>query len=133
MSIGVSGGPRALLRVEGLCVLGACLVAYHLLEASWTRYLVLFFVPDLSMLGYLAGPRVGSAAYNLFHTYAAPALVAGVMSIGVVTPDWGVCLIWAGHIGFDRALGYGLKFSSAFRDTHLGRLGRTHSEHAADR
>ncbi|MGD9659519.1 MAG: DUF4260 family protein, partial [Methylocystis sp.] len=26
-------------------------------------------------------------------------------------------------IGFDRALGYGLKSGTAFRDTHLGRVG----------
>ncbi|MDU3890869.1 MAG: DUF4260 family protein [Serratia liquefaciens] len=33
-------------------------------------------------------------------------------------------LIWGAHIGFDRALGYGLKYASGFADTHLGGLGR---------
>ncbi|HQW67064.1 MAG TPA: DUF4260 domain-containing protein [Gemmatimonadales bacterium] len=123
MTTGVSGIPRNLLRLEGLCVLGAGLVAYHMMAGQWTLFLILFFVPDLSMLGYLAGPRIGAAAYNAVHTYAAPALVAGAMSFGLLTPHWGLCLIWVSHIGFDRALGYGLKFSSAFHDTHLGKLG----------
>jgi hypothetical protein len=33
-------------------------------------------------------------------------------------------LIWIAHIGFDRALGYGLKYPTGFGDTHLGRIGR---------
>jgi hypothetical protein len=123
MNTGVSGIPRNLLCLEGLSVLSAGLVAYHMLAGPWTLFLVLFLIPDLSMLGYLAGPRIGAAAYNAVHTYAAPALLAGAMSLGLLTPHWGLCLIWASHIGFDRALGYGLKFSSAFRDTHLGKLG----------
>ncbi len=120
---GVSGGPRTLLRLEGLSVLVASLFLYHMLEGSWTLLLVLFFAPDLSMLGYLAGPRVGAAAYNAVHTYAGPVLLGAAMSFGLLPANWGLCLIWTGHLGFDRAMGYGLKFSSAFRDTHLGRIG----------
>ena len=127
MSTGVSGGPRNLLRLEGLSALGAGLLTYHMLAGSWTLFLVLFLAPDLSMLGYFAGPRVGGAAYNAVHTYVAPALLAATMSVGLVTPNWGLCLIWASHIGLDRALGYGLKFSSDFRDTHLGKLGRANA------
>lgn len=32
--------------------------------------------------------------------------------------------IWCAHIGFDRALGYGLKYAEGFGFTHLGRIGR---------
>lgn len=123
MNTGVSGGPRILLRLEGLTVLAAGVVAYYLLSGSWILFIALFLVPDLSLLAYLAGPRVGAGAYNGVHTYVAPALLAGVMSIGLLAPDWGLCLIWVSHIGLDRALGLGLKFSSAFRDTHLGQVG----------
>jgi hypothetical protein len=35
-----------------------------------------------------------------------------------------VALIWAAHIGMDRALGYGLKETSGFTRTHLGRVGK---------
>jgi hypothetical protein len=34
-----------------------------------------------------------------------------------------VALIWLAHIGFDRALGYGLKYKAGFGFTHLGRIG----------
>lgn len=127
MNTAVSGVPRSLLRLEGLTVLGAGLVAYHLVAGSWILFIALFLVPDLSALAYLAGPRVGAGAYNAVHTYAAPALLAGAMGIGLLTPDWALALIWTSHIGLDRALGYGLKFSSAFRDTHLGQLGPVRS------
>ena len=76
------------------------------------------------MLGYLAGPAVGARAYNLAHTYAAPAVLAGVgWAMGASLPV-ALALVWAAHIGFDRALGYGLKLPTGFRDTHLGRIGR---------
>ena len=33
-----------------------------------------------------------------------------------------LALIWLGHIGMDHALGYGLKYPTAFGDTHLQRV-----------
>jgi hypothetical protein len=118
----VSGGPRAVLRLEGLAVLATALVAYRAMGESWILFAVLFLAPDLSMVGYLYGSRTGAAAYNLMHTYAAPVVLAGLMTIGLVPSNWGICVIWVSHISFDRGVGYGLKFSSAFRDTHLGLL-----------
>jgi hypothetical protein len=32
-------------------------------------------------------------------------------------------LIDLAHVGFDRMLGYGLKYGTGFGDTHLGRKG----------
>ncbi|AEB12765.1 DUF4260 domain-containing protein [Marinithermus hydrothermalis] len=116
--------PEALQRLEGLFVLVVALWLYAGLEVSWGWWLALL-LPDLSMLGYLWGARVGAIAYNLFHTYALPLLMLGA---GFWLRDslWvGLGVIWAAHIGLDRALGYGLKRASGFRDTHLGRLGRT--------
>jgi Domain of unknown function (DUF4260) len=125
MNTAVSGGPRTILRIEALAVLAAGVVAYHAVGGSWVLFAVLFFAPDLSMLGYLGGPRVGAVVYNVVHTYAAPAVLAGLMVVGLVPAHWGICVIWASHIGFDRTLGYGLKFSSAFQDTHFGKIGRS--------
>ena len=87
-------------------------------------FVLLFLAPDLGMLGYLAGPRVGAFVYNLFHTYLGPAvlLVVGLMTLGAPV-YW--ALIWFAHIGLDRALGFGLKRTSGFQDTHLGRIGST--------
>jgi hypothetical protein len=83
-----------------------------------------FLAPDLSMLAYLIGPRAGALAYSLAHTYVlAAALTLAGFAIAIPLAAAGG-LIWIAHIGFDRALGYGLKYPTAFGDTHLGRVGR---------
>jgi hypothetical protein len=121
---GVVGGPRALLRLEGAVALAAACVGYSWLGGSWGWFAALFLVPDLSMLGYVAGPRWGAASYNIAHSYVMPGLLA-LSSILLAVPALSLgALLWLAHIGFDRMLGYGLKYSSAFGDTHLGRVGR---------
>lgn len=113
--------PRTILRLEGLTVLSIALASYVAMEGSIWLLLVLALAPDLSMLGYVAGPGVGSLTYNVVHTYTLP-LALGVA--GVLTgTDLAllVALIWAGHIGADRLAGYGLKFDTGFRETHLSR------------
>jgi hypothetical protein len=123
MGTPVSGTPRLILRLEGVAVLVASVAAYAYLGAHWGIFGFLFLAPDLSMLGYLAGPRVGAAIYNVAHTYVTPALAAGVLLLLDVR-IWPLNVIWVAHIGMDRALGFGLKFPTAFRDTHLSRLPR---------
>ena len=117
--------PMTLLRIEGLAMLAAGLVLYARLGGSWVLFAVLLLAPDLSMLGYLRGPRIGATTYNLFHLYLWPAGlgVAGLL-MGNPTSLW-LALIWSSHISGDRALGYGLKLPTAFNDTHLGRIGAT--------
>ena len=109
-------------RVEGAAVLAAALLAYAWLDASWLLFAALLLAPDLGMLGYLAGPRAGAIAYNAVHVYAGPAaaILAGVAGVAWALP---VGVIWLAHIGMDRALGYGLKLPTGFKDTHMGRLG----------
>ena len=118
------GGVRALLRLEGAAVLGVALAAYAQYGLGWGVFALWLLLPDVAMLGYLAGPRVGAALYNATHSYVGPALL---LALGVLaaTP-WAVAggLIWFAHIGFDRALGYGLKYAAGFGNTHLGRVGR---------
>jgi hypothetical protein len=112
-----------LLRLEWLAVLAASLVAYGWFGFSWLWFAVLILTPDLSMLGYLAGPRPGALCYNLVHTLIAPAvlaLAAWLLAAPLLTQ---LALILIAHIAADRALGYGLKHASGFRDTHLGRIG----------
>ncbi len=76
------------------------------------------------MVGYLSGPRLGAITYNAAHN-----LVTGlvVLAIGWIAAIAAVALFGAvliAHVGMDRALGYGLKLPTDFRDTHLGRIGR---------
>jgi hypothetical protein len=117
----VSGAPRTLLRLEGAVALLGATLAYFALGGRWAMFALLFLLPDLSMLGYFAGRRVGAAAYNAAHSYLGPAMLA-VLGAASGAHDllWVAC-IWAGHVGFDRLLGYGLKYGTSFGDTHLGR------------
>lgn len=114
--------PRILLRIEGLLVVGAALFLYGRSDGGWLLFAVLLLAPDLSMLGYLAGPRAGAAAYNLAHTYPLPAFLGiyGLWSSNALVVN--LSLIWIAHIGADRVLGFGLKYSTAFKDTHLQRV-----------
>jgi hypothetical protein len=125
MSNAVIGQPRTWLRLEGLAIFAASALMYRWQREPWLTFLVLFLVPDLSMLGYLAGAALGARLYNLVHNYVAPIFLACYgLSVGRqdVVP---YALIWMAHIGLDRMLGFGLKYPTAFRDTHLGRPGRT--------
>jgi hypothetical protein len=124
MQTPVTGAPRALLRVEAVAVLGASLIAYREIGASWPLFALLLLVPDVALVGYLGGPRIGAIAYNALHTYAGPAALAALCYVDVVPDGWAIVLIWVAHIAMDRGLGLGLKFASAFRDTHLGTVGR---------
>jgi hypothetical protein len=119
-----TGSVRWTLRLEGLCVIVAACIAYQKLGFSWGTFAIFFFAPDLSFLGYLAGPRSGAAIYNALHTYVGP-IACGLA--GVFLPSSAMLcasIIWCAHIGFDRALGYGLKYSTGFGFTHLGVMGK---------
>lgn len=120
----VTGVPRILLRLEGLAAVAAAVWAYQLSGGSWGWFAVLLLVPDLSMFAFLAGPRAGAIAYNAVHTYVGPGLVAALAWVAHAPWFVSLALIWVAHIGIDRALGYGLKYATAFSDTHLGRIGR---------
>ncbi len=115
---------RVLLRAEGVAEFLVLAFLYGRFGGSWWLFAILFLAPDLSFLGYLAGPRVGATAYNALHMTVGPALL-GLLALA---SGWALgvslALIWAAHIQFDRALGYGLKFFSGFGDTHLGRIGK---------
>jgi Domain of unknown function (DUF4260) len=119
-----SGGVRLLLRLEGVAALAVAVALYAHAGFSWPIFVLLLLSPDLSMLAYFAGPRAGAAVYNVVHTYAValPLVLAGFFDALPALTAAGLILI--AHIGLDRALGYGLKYSTGFRDTHLGRSGR---------
>ncbi|MCJ2071546.1 DUF4260 domain-containing protein [Methylobacterium sp. J-030] len=124
MSDGFVGGPRTILRIEGACLLACSVAAYAWLGQSWWIFAALLFVPDLSMLGYAAGPGPGALAYNAAHTVTPPLIgLCAAMALGQPLL-LGLALIWLAHIGLDRMLGYGLKYASGFGDTHLGAIGR---------
>jgi len=114
--------PATLLRVEGVALLALSVLLYWVNGGSWLLFGLLLLAPDLSMLGYLAGPKVGAAIYNAFHTYAMPAVVGALGMIFASPMAIAVALIWFAHIGVDRTMGYGLKYPTSFGDTHLQRM-----------
>jgi hypothetical protein len=112
-------GPRHLLRLEGVAAFALALGSYLALDGPLWLLAVLALAPDLAMAAYLAGPRAGSYGYNVVHTYTAPLALAGLAVWTDSRLALLVALVWVGHIGADRALGYGLKRATGFRDTHL--------------
>jgi hypothetical protein len=119
----VTGGLRALLRLEGLALFAGMTLLYAIWGGSWWVYALLFLAPDVSFLGYLAGPRAGAFIYNAAHSYMAPVALM-TSGFGLDSPlTLSIAMIWLAHIGFDRALGYGLKYAAGFGFTHLGRIG----------
>jgi hypothetical protein len=114
--------PGMLVRLEGFVALTLAVVFYAWNGGGWLLFAVLFLAPDLSMLGYAAGPRTGAAFYNLVHTYTTPALISGYAFLAKQPLVLSLALILFAHIGIDRGLGFGLKYPSGFKDTHLQRL-----------
>lgn len=111
--------PQSLLRLEGLCVFLGAVAIYGVVSYSWWVFTGLLLAPDLFMVGYLAGPRLGAHVYNAGHTYVIP---FGIGALGYILAAPAVlapALIWTAHIGMDRTLGYGLKRPTNFHDTHL--------------
>jgi hypothetical protein len=114
--------PAALLRAEGVMLFVAATALYWREDGSWVVFALAFFLPDLSMVGYFAGSRTGAAIYNAAHSLVIPitlALAGLASDTSVLTA---VALIWLAHIGFDRAIGYGLKYADGFKETHLARV-----------
>ncbi len=120
----VTGGVKTLLRLEGLTLFVGMVVLYGVWDGSWWVFAILFLAPDLSFLAYLSGPRTGALIYNAAHSYMAPVALM-TLGFGFAAPlTISIAMIWLAHIGFDRALGYGLKYAAGFGFTHLGRIGR---------
>jgi hypothetical protein len=115
---------KILLRLEELLLFGLSLFLFSRLDYSWVWYALLFLAPDLSMLGYLANPRLGAWTYNLIHHKG---LAVALYVLGyLLSVPWlmfaGTLLL--GHSSLDRVFGYGLKYPDAFQHTHLGRIGK---------
>lgn len=113
-------------RLEGVGVFLSALVLFAFMGEgiTWWLALVLFFAPDISFAGYLAGSKFGAMAYNLVHVYAFGAVLLAV-GVGFDAPIvTALGALWIAHSGFDRLLGYGLKSPEGFTVTHLGTIGR---------
>jgi hypothetical protein len=119
-----NGAVRAWLRLEGLAAFVAGLTLFGVTGGNWLFAIPLILLPDLSAAGYLVGPRLGTATYNLFHNWTL-GMVGLAVGLWLAAPAiLLVASILIAHVGMDRAVGYGLKLLGSFQDTHLGRMGR---------
>lgn len=119
-----TGGVRAVLKIEGLALFAAAAAAYAWRGDSWWLFAILFLAPDLSFLGFLAGPRIGAYAYDALHTTIGPLALLALGFFAGIDLALSIGLIWLAHVGLDRALGYGLRYPGNFAVTHLGPKGR---------
>ncbi|MGA7195010.1 MAG: DUF4260 domain-containing protein [Anaerolineales bacterium] len=115
---------KTLIKIEELFLVILSFYLFLNLHYAWWWFLILFFAPDLSMIGYLINPRVGALKYDFVHhkgTAVALFILGSFLHL-----EWtqAAGLIILGHSSFDRILGYGLKYSDAFQHTHLGMIGR---------
>jgi hypothetical protein len=115
---------KELLRLEELAQLGVCIGTLVMHQEPWWVYGLLLLGPDISMLGYLAGPRIGAWAYNLFHHKGVALAVAGLGAAGWAPGALVAGVVLYGHSCLDRLLGFGLKHTDDFRHTHLGWIGK---------
>lgn len=113
---------KFLLHIEGFAALLLSVYFYGINDFSWGLFFLLLLVPDISMLGYLFNIKVGAVLYNVFHTYS---LSICIIIVGLFLSNQmilAIGLIWSAHIGMDRTIGYGLKYPTDFKDTHLNRV-----------
>lgn len=128
---------KSLLKIEEFAQLTVCIVLLALFNHQWWTYLLLFIAPDIGMVGYLFNPKVGSWIYNLLHHKGLAILVGFSGLLFTTTPLSDVVwhtelplaltamLILYGHSSMDRAFGIGLKYEDDFKNTHLGRIGKS--------
>ncbi|WKZ30168.1 MAG: DUF4260 domain-containing protein [Candidatus Dojkabacteria bacterium] len=111
-------------RAEGIALFILATAVYFYSGLNWLAYLLLLFSFDISMLGYLVNKKFGAEIYNFVHNLILPSIVACIFLLFPHNMLLGLACLWFAHIGLDRALGYGLKLSSGFKDTHLGKIGK---------
>ncbi|MEP7035726.1 MAG: DUF4260 domain-containing protein [Actinomycetota bacterium] len=116
----VTGSVHTWLRLEGLTLLVAAMWGFAYTGSSWWLFATLLLAPDLGALGYLHSRRAGTHLYNLAHTTAIPAGLAALGLAAHHTMVLAIGLIWLAHIGMDRTMNYGLKYTDDFGHTHLG-------------
>jgi hypothetical protein len=114
--------PGILLRMEGFLILSVSVLLYWQMHFGWLIFVILLLAPDISMVGYLGGVKIGASIYNLVHTLIGPLLLIGFSLLTARNSLLAYGLIWTAHIGMDRVMGFGLKYPTNFKDTHLQRV-----------
>lgn len=115
---------QTILKIEELAIFLGGIFAFSFLSFEWWWFPVLLFLPDISMIGYLFGNRIGAIVYNIFHHKGIAVFVgiAGLLVNHETLQLIGIILF--SHASLDRMLGYGMKYERGFKFTHLGEIGK---------
>lgn len=114
---------KTIIKLEEVMMLALGIYLFDQLDFAWWWFVVLLLAPDIGMLGYLFGNKIGAATYNLFH-HKGIAVLVYLMGAYIAMPVLQLAgIILFSHSSFDRALGYGLKYDNGFKYTHLGEIG----------
>lgn len=114
---------KTLVRIEYLLI-GILFLCLYIVEGyNLLLALVLSLAPDLSMLFYKRNNRIGAIVYNVLHVYFVPLSIL-ILDMMFINHNLlrAILLIWLIHISLDRFFGYGLKYETGFKDTHMQRL-----------
>lgn len=115
---------KTLIKLEEAAMLAFAVYVNSLLPFPWWYFLAWFLSPDIGFIGYAINPRVGAVTYNVLH-HRGIAIAVGVAGLILDLPPLMLAgTVLFGHCAFDRMLGYGLKYSDSFNNTHLGPIGR---------
>ena len=115
---------KVILKLEELAMLLLAIFAFSQLDFAWWWFLLLFLAPDLGMLGYLFGNKFGALLYNIFH-HKGLAILIWFLGFSIEDQIFQLTgIILFAHASLDRMLGYGLKYETGFKFTHLGEIGK---------
>ena len=113
---------KFILQLENFFILAASIYWYSNFNFSWTMFAILLLVPDILMVGYFVDKTRGAYIYNVGHTYLLPSILfLYSLSTSQETLIM-LAIIWCAHIAIDRTLGFGLKYESDFKDTHMQKV-----------
>ena len=113
-----------ILKLEEVAMFILGIYLFNLLSYEWWWFLVLILAPDIGMIGYVFGNKIGAPVYNIFHHKGIAILIyiAGNYLSQPLLQLVGIVLF--SHSAMDRILGYGLKYNKGFKFTHLGEIGK---------
>lgn len=115
---------KTLISIEEIAMFILALFAFYQLNFAWWVFWALLLVPDVSMVGYLISSKIGAVLYNIVH-HKALAVAIYILGFYLSAPMLQLAgIILFAHSNMDRALGYGLKYFTGFKDTHLGKIGK---------
>lgn len=98
------------------------LIVYFQMDFSIWLLVVLLFVPDITLVGYLFNNTVGAILYNVGHNLIIPLILLCIAYLLGVKMLLAIALIWLTHIAMDRFIGYGLKYKDSFKETHMQKI-----------